>query len=99
MSIAAINFTSVTTAQQRLLDAASALRDARRRFLQQFSALDQMRDAGAVTAFLAGKLGCADATEAGKLFDEASSLNGYVASEGANTFGAALLQFCAKTGV
>jgi hypothetical protein len=58
MSIAAINFNISTTAQQRYFDSLAALRDARKRVLQCYAALDQMRDDGAVGAYLAGEDWC-----------------------------------------
>ncbi len=99
MSIASVNFTSVTTPATIVKDAVMALREARVRVIRAFALLDQMRDSGAVTAYMAGKLGTADATEAGKVFDELSSLLGYVSSEDPNTLGAAVIQCCAKFGI
>jgi len=108
MAVSAINLTmgaSATPYTQGLVADLTTLRDVRERVLRRFAALDIMRDAGAVTAYMVAKLDAqgADAAakiaEAQKLYDELNSLKGYIESEAANTLGAALLQICAKLGI
>ncbi len=73
--------------------------------LRDFAALDKMRNSGAVDAYMVDKVGAqgvdaaAKIVEAQKLYDELNSLQGYIASESANTFGAGLLQICAKLSI
>lgn len=99
MAVPALNYSQATQYGALVANAARALRDARQHILNVYAAIDQLRDAGAVGAYFATKVGAPDATEAGRLFDELASLKGYVESEAANTFGAAVLQACAKLGV
>ncbi len=99
MAVGAIGYNRSTDAGALCAAAARALRDAREAVLRAHAAIDQLRDGGATGAFFQQKTGCPDATEAGKLFDEMSSLKSKVESVAPDTFGAATLQACAKLGV
>lgn len=108
MAVTAIDVTLGTNAtpfMQRLQADLTQFRAYRESVLRDFAALDQMRDAGTITIFLAGKVGtngadnAAKIAEAQKLYDELNSLQGYISSEAANTLGAAILQICAKLGI
>lgn len=103
MAVPAANYGQGSDLGSKVVAAARALRDARNAILTAHAALDYARDAGAVGDYLALKLGCPTGAEgiaeATKIYDEMSSLKGYVESTGANTLGAAVLQACAKLGV
>ena len=103
MAVPAANYGKGSELGLLVSEAVKALRDAREKVLRAHAAMDLARDDGAIGAYLASKLGCPEQaegiTEATKIYDEMSSLKGYVESTGANTLGAATLQACAKLGV
>lgn len=109
MAVASIDLllggSSITPFTQRLTGNLTQFREVRERILRDFAALDAMRDNGAVTIFMAEKLGAqgvdgaAKIAEATKLFDELSSLVGKISSEAPDTLGTAALQICAKLGI
>lgn len=103
MAVPAANYSDTSEIGALVADAVRSIRDAREKVLRAHAVCDYARDDGAIGAYLASNLGCPEGpegvTEATKVYDELSSLKGYVESTAGNTFGAAVLQACAKLGV